>query len=106
MTVAGCWLVLVLALLPAITYMGHWPIGTGEAHEASHESSTAADHELHCHGGVAKCAGGEAMVGTTWIGEDSAILSLTSPYVEISGGESLAPIEGAHSRILRPPRVV
>jgi hypothetical protein len=100
----GSWLILAFALLPAVTYMGHWS-GAALSHEESHSSSVA-EHEAHCHGGVSKCAGGEAMVGTVWAGEDSGLLSLTSPDLKIDTHERAAAADGEPSRILQPPRAV
>ena len=102
----GSWLILVFALLPAITYMGHWPLGMDAHVEAAPDSAAAAEHEAHCHGGVSRCAGGEAMVGSMWVGEDSGLLSLNSPHMRVETHDRTAAREGEPSRILQPPRAV
>jgi hypothetical protein len=102
----GSWLILVLALLPAISYMGHWPVGGADVHADVHDSSTAAEHEVHCHGGVSHCAGGEAMVGSTWVGDESDLLVLNAPKVGVETDQQLAAIEGEPAVILQPPRSV
>ena len=99
----GSWLILVFALLPGVTYMGHWSAGAG-SHADAHDSSSLTEHEAHCHGGLSKCAGAEAMVGTMWVGEESGLLSLTSPDLRVETSETVAAIEGELSRILQPPR--
>lgn len=58
-------LLLLVAILPSLTFLGHWALqfdipGTnsylvvvpGEAHDDSH---TGHSHEQHCHAGVATC---------------------------------------------------
>lgn len=59
-------LVLALALLPTITYFGHWPMvvipipGTAYALTIPFASEEAApgDHAAHCHGESARCSSG------------------------------------------------
>ena len=102
----GSWLVLVLALLPAITYMGHWPAAGVDLHADAHGPSTAAEHEAHCHGGVSHCAGGEAIVGSIWIGEESDLLSLNAPNMKVETNRLTAAVEGEPSIILQPPRAI
>jgi hypothetical protein len=97
------WLVLVFALLPAITYFGHWPAMAGGGH---HDDSSASAHQVHCHGSVSSCAGSEAMVGTVWAGEDTGVLSLTSPDRYIETRHTAAPVEGLPSLLLQPPRAI
>ena len=85
--------------------MGHWS-AFGAEHEDAHDATvTAEEHELHCHGGVAKCAGSESMVGTSWAGERSESLSLTSPDFQVETVGTPAPVDGELARVLRPPRV-
>ena len=69
---------LLAALLPNVSYMGHWPIAGADVHlEAGVDpASVIAEHEAHCHIGPANCGGGESMVGTPFAGEDNGVLSL------------------------------
>lgn len=98
------WLILVFALLPSITYFGHWPAMAAGPH--GHDDSSVSAHQAHCHGKVSSCAGSEAMVGTVWAGDDTGVLSLTSPdrYIEIK--QTVAAVEGEPSLVLQPPRAV
>lgn len=102
----GSWLILVLALMPAITYMGHWPIAGLHVHaeESADPAAALAEHADHCHVGVSHCAGGEAMVGSSWVGDEPDLLSLGAPNVKIEGEMRIAPREGASVRILQPPQ--
>jgi len=97
----GSWLIVVLSLLPAITYMGHW--GAGSAQDHAHQDAVS-EHELHCHGGVSQCAGSEAMVGTTWIGEASNTLSFDAPDRLVEHQASIAALDDEPFRADRPPR--
>jgi hypothetical protein len=95
----------MLALLPAITYMGHWPLAGMDVHiDTTADSSALEDHEAHCHVGVSHCAGGEAMVGSIWAGEESNLLSLNSPHVKVETDFQTSARDGEPSRILQPPR--
>jgi hypothetical protein len=95
----GSWLILALVLMPAITFMGHW--GTTPSH---HSAAAASDHELHCHGGVSSCAGSEAMVGTSWIGEPAQSIVMNAPVQEIEREYAAAALDGETPRIYQPPR--
>jgi hypothetical protein len=100
----GSFFVLAFALMPAITYMGHWPLDSGHLHEETASTASSEDHELHCHAGLSHCAGSEAMVGSFWVGEDPDILSLTSPDRHVETHVDATALEGAPVRILQPPR--
>ena len=102
----GSWLILALALLPAITYMGHWPAGSAELPADMDDTSAVVEHDAHCHGGVSHCAGGEAMVGSSWVGDESDLLVLVAPSMKVDTGEQTTAIEGEPAVILRPPRAV
>jgi hypothetical protein len=74
----GAWFVLLAALLPNISYMGHWPITSADGSDehahgverpAGHDSESDA-HVAHCHAGPKSCGGGESTVGTPVIGEN------------------------------------
>ncbi len=57
-------LILLLAWLPTLSYVGHWEALTAPAssHAAAHRSGGAPDgaHERHCHAGIDDCSGGIA----------------------------------------------
>jgi hypothetical protein len=102
----GAWFVLLAALLPNVSYMGHWPIAGADVHlEAGVDpSSVIAEHEAHCHIGPANCGGGESMVGTPFAGEENGVLSLPGSETKFDGGHEQRPLEGYAARILQPPR--
>ncbi|MEO8456856.1 MAG: hypothetical protein ABI559_03485 [Chloroflexota bacterium] len=112
----GSWLVLALALLPNISYMGHWPeiTGTGSDHHADAAISTLADpgeldaeteaHAAHCHIGPAHCGGGESMVGTPFIGDDTGGLALPGHEAVIDNRQPITPLPGHAPPILQPPK--
>jgi hypothetical protein len=97
----GSWLILALVLLPSITFMGHWGSVSPSHHSAAVSDSS---HELHCHGGVSSCAGSEAMVGTTWIGEPAQSIVMNAPVQEIEREYAAAALDGETMRIDQPPR--
>ncbi len=102
----GAWFVLLAALLPNVTYMGHWPIGGLDVHfdEGSDPAAALAEHEDHCHVGPAHCGGGESMVGTPFAGEDSGALSLPGSEMKFDALHDQRPQDGFAARILQPPR--
>lgn len=109
----GSWLILVLALMPNISYMGHWTEMAGAAH---HHDDTAAPidpgaadseieaHAAHCHVGPAHCGGGESMIGTPFAGEGDEGLILPGHESKIDTGLTLLPLSGHATPILQPPR--
>jgi hypothetical protein len=103
----GAWFVLVAALLPNVSYMGHWPIAGADVHlEAGVDpSSVIAEHEAHCHIGPANCGGGESMVGTPFAGEDNGVLSLPGSEMKFDAGHDYHRQDGHAARILQPPRL-
>ncbi len=102
----GALFVLLAALLPNVTYMGHWPIGGLDVHfDAGVDPAAAlAEHEDHCHVGPAHCGGGESMVGTPFAGEDSGALSLPGSEMKFDAGHGQRPQDGFAARIFQPPR--
>ena len=107
----GAWLVLVLALLPNVSYMGHWPEMAGNTDDhhddglASDATDEAADeHAAHCHIGPAHCGGGESMIGTPFVGDDTQGLILPGHENKIDTAQVLAAPNGYGTPILQPPQ--
>jgi hypothetical protein len=106
----SCFFVLVMAVLPSVTFVGHWNVqANAEAH--THTSSPApygapddSDHTQHCHMGPASCSGGIAMVGSVWVGEDAGPLAMNGSQLRLFPGETTLDHEDPASRILQPPR--
>ncbi|MGE0600899.1 MAG: hypothetical protein AB7J35_16730 [Dehalococcoidia bacterium] len=71
--------VLLVALFPMLTFMGHWPTTlpiphtnyyvsvplAGAGHADEHTPEQAAEHARHCHGGVASCGDAPAGAGVS-----------------------------------------
>lgn len=108
----GAWLILVLALMPNISYMGHWTEMAGAAHAPDHHAETAdhaagpdaEQHAAHCHAGPSRCGGGESMIGTPFVGEDTEGLALPGREIKIDTERMLIPLSGHATPILQPPR--
>ncbi len=101
----GAWFVLLAALLPNVTYMGHWPIGGLDVHlDSGDAAATLAEHEQHCHVGPAHCGGGESMVGTPFAGDESGALSLPGSEIKFDAVYDQRPRDGFAARILQPPQ--
>jgi hypothetical protein len=103
--------ILLGVLLPNIVYLGHWGVGDTAAHEASHEHSASASdtsdaHTLHCHAGLSKCAGAQAMIGALWVGEDAGLLTFDASPLPHFESAAVIPPESPVTRILQPPRAV
>lgn len=99
----GAWLILVLALMPSISYMGHWPEMAGTAH-AHGAADFEAAHATHCHVGHAHCGGGESMIRTPFVGDDKDGLVLPGHESKIDTVRLLAALAGHATPILQPPR--
>lgn len=77
----GALLVLFLAVLPNVLYIGHLPLPGLDAEMHIHTPAEARDHANHCHLGPASCGDQPALVGTWWIGEDPiAIAAATDSH--------------------------
>lgn len=107
----GAWLVLVLALMPNISYMGHWPEMAGTADDHHDDAvlpdapdTVAEEHAAHCHIGPAHCGGGESMIGTPFVGEDTDGLILAGHENKIATERVLAAPSGYATPILQPPQ--
>jgi hypothetical protein len=100
--------VLLAALLPNVSYMGHWPISGAGAHvdPGVDPASVIEEHEAHCHIGPATCGGGESMVGTPFAGEENGVLSLPGSEMKFDAGHDYRPQDGHPSPILQPPRAI
>ena len=71
--------VLLVAFIPMLTFMGHWPAtvsipGTsyevavplaGASHSDGHADEESSGHVNHCHGGVASCGDAPAGAGVS-----------------------------------------
>lgn len=72
-------ILLLLSLVPMLTFMGHWPgsvpipgtdqylsipLAGHQTHDDSHEDSHA--HEQHCHGNSSSCSDVPAMAGVSF----------------------------------------
>jgi hypothetical protein len=112
----GSWLVLAFALIPNISYMGHWPEIAGTADDHHNDAATNAltdpsgmdaeteEHAAHCHIGPAHCGGGESMVGTPFVGEDTEGLALPGYEAIIDNNQPLSALTGHAPPILEPPK--
>lgn len=108
----GAWLILVLVLMPNISYMGHWPEMAGTAHDHDYSAEpidpgaagSVAEHAAHCHAGPAHCGGGESMIGTPFVGDDTEGLALPGHESKIDTRRLLAALSGHATLVLQPPR--
>jgi hypothetical protein len=108
----GALFVLLAAVLPNVTYVGHWNAPEASAaHTHSGEShgdqvpASSDDHAEHCHTGPAKCSGPHAITGSIWVGEDAGLLTLDPPLRILSRSGDIYVLEKLGSKILQPPRV-
>lgn len=97
-------LILLLAWLPTLAYVGHWEAlaAPASSHAAAHRGGGAPDraHEQHCHAGFDDCSGGAAAadVLVATVGRDLArVASVLGLAVTLSdatrlSGRSDAPV--------------
>jgi hypothetical protein len=91
--------VLLFALAPSLTYLGHWPEPSGPPMHA-HASS---DHESHCHGDVSGCSDGPASVGVPGLaGNDLVVFEPEGP-LHAAGLEQAASKVAAFTAAATPP---
>jgi hypothetical protein len=68
----GALAVLVAAVLPNVTYVGHWSaISETSGHVHKHDQPAPESHSEHCHGDSAQCDA-PALVSVTWITGESS----------------------------------
>ncbi len=100
--------VLLLAWLPVLFFVDHWPAPallqpeTGAVHshiEHSHGSDAGAAHVEHGHGGAADGVGGAAVVGPP-----ADVVPLHPPRIAPSGGAPALRILTTNAPIPPPPR--
>lgn len=112
------WL-LLLALLPMVTFMGHWPgsfdiPGTSyyvgkpytASHGHTHAASDADDHSSHCHGDSASCSNVPAAAGVTFglLGEAIALALAAGVLVMVAARSRGRLRENLVAPQPRPPR--
>jgi hypothetical protein len=70
----GAWLVLLMAMMPNVLYVGHWPTtGAADGHVHAHAPAPPAEteHAEHCHGDTSQCDAPSLVLVTWVIGESS-----------------------------------
>ena len=101
---AGYVVVLLAAVLPNVLYLGHGPTEAGHPHPTTDAHDEGEEHVQHCHVGPSRCAGSPSLVGTSWIGDETAlplVAGHTTPFPE---DHRLAMPEPSLSRVLQPPQ--
>ena len=102
-------LILLVAVLPNVLYVGHGPLSVGHDHaeQDAHGGAVGVggEHAEHCHVGPSRCGGSQSMVGTWWAGEDSGLLSLDGLVRAVPHSDSLRAIDALPVRILQPPKM-
>lgn len=104
----GSIVVLLLVMLPMITYVGHWdPFGVQPAHAHSlhHETNDSQDHAAHCHAGPSTCTGPQATIGSWWIGADANPVAPPEPSLVIEITSEANQTESPSYRLVPPPRI-
>jgi hypothetical protein len=104
-------LLLLLALLPALAYVGHWDqllpsSATAPAavhqHEAPSEPAPANEHADHCHEGVEDC-GAQGSAGAL-VSLSASFRAAAAPLARLAPAPHVAlPLEAASSAPLTPP---
>jgi len=105
---AASLLILLVAVLPNVLYVGHGPLSLGHDHTEQDAHGGVADggeHAEHCHVGPTRCGGSQSMVGTWWAGEDAGLLTLDGPARAIPSPSQQPAAEPLPVRLLQPPRV-
>lgn len=100
-------LLLLLAWLPSLAYLGHWDAlaSPAEAHARAHQRGATPDgtHAQHCHGGFDGCSGNEAPAPALTHNLEVGAAS-TVPTARTLVGDDRALDEHALTPSLPPPR--
>jgi hypothetical protein len=108
---SGCVLVLLLAVLPQVLYLGHQRNNTGSDSavaaaapgDHAHHDKAAAEHEGHCHVGPKGCAGADGIAKVALL---SSLSSLVPDSLRFQAPESNESIDtfALWQRPDKPPR--
>lgn len=108
---AGSLVILLFAVLPSVTFVGHGPIEVAHTHAADHpqgavpvQEDDSGDHASHCHEGMSKCGGQQSLVGSWWVGEDNGDLILDDPLRPVADTTETVSLLDPLTKILQPPR--
>lgn len=108
-TRAGCVLVLLLAVMPQVLYLGH-PLAAAEppaqAHQTGHEhhDMAAAEHANHCHVGPKSCAGGNGVVSAAPLTDVISVLTQGDGLYALGSSDTIHTF-ALYQRPEKPPRV-
>jgi hypothetical protein len=103
----GAIFVLLMVMLPSITYVGHWdPFGVSptHAHSLHHDPDAQQDHAAHCHSGPSTCTGPQATVGSWWIGGDPSPVTAPEPTLAVPITDDQSETQAFTARVVPPPR--
>lgn len=103
----GAIFVLLMVMLPSITYVGHWdPLGVlpTHAHSLHHDPLEYEEHAAHCHMGPSTCTGPQATVGSWWIGDEATPLVAAEPRPALHFTASPEALPAHATRTVPPPR--
>ncbi len=102
------------AILPNVSFIGHWgafggaPDPAAPTH-ASHDPlgpAEAEQHARHCHVGPARCSGQSSLVGTWSIGDATSGLLIDGSLALIELSVARTHAEPPRARIAHPPKSV
>jgi len=101
----GSFLILLLAVLPNVLYLGHWPIpGIAGEPRQIHSEAEAQQHAAHCHLGPSTCTDQPSLVGTWWIGDDAWSLRFDKEPQRVESYDQLVTLEAPVFHLKPPPR--
>lgn len=104
-------LALVVALLPSLTYLGHWeqlvpPDAVTVYPPHQQERQSDAHHSDHCHDGASSCAEQPVLASTGLLLDGTEISGPTQPGLAVSALNERAPSSFQPSPLTPPPRGV
>jgi len=107
----GSVLVLLLAVMPQVLYLGHPAVGRDESDRRisrpGHEQhdKVAAEHANHCHVGPKSCAGSDASIHAARLADVIAILPQGSEFLTLDTSQTIRTLT-FWQRLKKPPRTV
>lgn len=108
---AGSLLLLLFAIAPSVTFVGHGPLDVvyGHSHDLVKNDvpfdESDGDHAAHCHDGMSKCAGPQSLIGTWWAVEDGTGLAFGDPLLANPVAGDRRHVQEFYTKILQPPKV-
>jgi hypothetical protein len=98
-------IVLLLAVLPNLLYVGHWPLPGTRVHELQSRADIE-EHAAHCHLGLSHCLARQSLDTSVWIAQRATELGLDAEPRQVEFAPTLVYRESPFTVTKPPPRFI